>query len=288
MDRRILRGKQQRRVLTIKSSQGCSNSLSGNLSKKTSNPPAEKPENLSSQIHLASIGTVNSPYKEKFGIPRQPGLVSAAKGEIVLQGEANTIDAIRGLEQFSHLWVIFVFHATQNQGWKPLVKPPRLGGNIKIGALATRSTFRPNPIGMSVVKLEGIREIINNSGEKQVVIDISSLDLLDGTPVIDIKPYVPYSDAINNADAGFAQTAPENDIQVVFSQQAKVDLCHWEQTHTSLALFIEQVLSQDPRPAYKKSKADDKTYGMSLYALNIVWKMIDLTTIEVMSIKNKA
>jgi tRNA-Thr(GGU) m(6)t(6)A37 methyltransferase TsaA len=246
---------------------------------------SEKSEDLPSQINLTAIGKVNSPYKEKFAIPRQPGLVSAAKGEIVLQGETNNIDLVRGLEQFSHIWVVFVFHGTQDQGWKPLVKPPRLGGNKKIGALATRSTFRPNPIGMSVVKLEGIREEKNATGDKTVILDISSLDLLDGTPVIDIKPYVPYSDAINNAEAGFAQAAPENAIQVVFSEQAKLDLRICENKHTDIAAFIEQVLNQDPRPAYKKGKPDNKVYGMCLYDLNILWQVVELNTIEVLSIK---
>ena len=108
---------------------------------------------MPNSIALNYIGKVSSPYKEKFAIPRQPGLVSAAKGSITLLGDANTPELVRGLEAFSHIWVIFIFHGTQEQGWKPLVRPPRLGGNTKIGALATRSTFRPNPVGMSVVKL---------------------------------------------------------------------------------------------------------------------------------------
>jgi len=156
-----------------------------------------------------------------------------------------------------------------------------------MGALATRSTYRPNPIGMSVVKLEGIRQVTHKSGEKQIMLDISSLDLLDGTPVIDIKPYVPYSDAINNAEAGFAQSPPENDIQVEFSQQAIIDVCTWETKYPTLALFIEQVLSQDPRPAYKKGKQDDKVYGMSLYEFNILWQFTASNTIEVESIRRK-
>ena len=111
------------------------------------------------QITFNFIGRINSPYKEKFAIPRQPGLVSAAKGSITLINQANNEELVRGLEQFSHLWLLFVFHGTQQQGWKPLVRPPRLGGNKKLGVLATRSTFRPNPIGMSVVKLDKIEQI---------------------------------------------------------------------------------------------------------------------------------
>ena len=145
---------------------------------------------MPNSIALNYIGKVSSPYKEKFAIPRQPGLVSAAKGSITLLGDANTPELVRGLEAFSHIWVIFIFHGTQEQGWKPLVRPPRLGGNAKLGALATRSTFRPNPLGMSVVKLDSIDVITNKDcpkKSKNVVLNISGLDLLDGTPVIDIN-----------------------------------------------------------------------------------------------------
>ena len=112
----------------------------------------------SDNISFDIIGTIKSPYKEKFAIPRQPGLVTAAKGQLCLTGTANNIELVRGLEQFSHIWLLFVFHGTQDQGWKPLVRPPRLGGNKKLGVLATRSTFRPNPIGMSAVKLDDITQ----------------------------------------------------------------------------------------------------------------------------------
>lgn len=226
-----------------------------------------------------SIATIESPYKEKFAIPRQPNLVSAAKGKVVLLGEANNSELVRDIEQFSHLWLLFVFHGTQDQGWKPLVRPPRLGGNKKTGVLATRSTFRPNPIGMSVVKLDKV--CVKN---KQTVLHISGLDLLDGTPIVDIKPYIPYSDAIINANGGFAQQQPQASINVVFTNQAQADLSQHEQRQSELALLIEQVLAQDPRPAYKKGKDDDKVYGMCLYDLNIQWKFITLDTIEVLSI----
>jgi tRNA-Thr(GGU) m(6)t(6)A37 methyltransferase TsaA len=222
------------------------------------------PEN---QLTFNYIGRVNSPYKEKFAIPRQPGLVSAAQGSILLLDDANNEELLRGIEQFSHLWILFIFHGTQCQGWKPLVRPPRLGGNKKLGVLATRSTFRPNPIGMSVVKLEGITQ--NN---KQTVINISGLDLLDQTPVVDIKPYIPYSDSIDNAQAGFAQQQPLQALTTKFSQQAQDDMQKYQREYPELALFIEQVLAQDPRPAYKKRQGDDKIYGMKLYNLNICWQ----------------
>lgn len=227
-----------------------------------------------------TIGLVESPYQEKFAIPRQPNLVSAAKGKVVLKGKANNPELVRDIEQFSHIWLLFVFHGTQEQGWKPLVRPPRLGGNIKTGVLATRSTFRPNPIGMSVVKLDKVS--VNN---KQTILHISGLDLLNHTPIIDIKPYVPYSDNIIDAKGGVAHNQPNTTIAVKFSPKATNDLAREKHIHADLPLFIEQVLMQDPRPAYKKGKVDEKIYGMSLYNLNINWQFIGLNTIEVQSIE---
>ncbi len=231
------------------------------------------------KVEFNIIGRVNSPYKEKFAIPRQPGLVTSAKATIALSNNANNEELVRELTQFSHIWVLFIFHGTQQQGWKPLVRPPRLGGNKKIGVLATRSTFRPNPIGMSVVKLDKVT--IEN---KQVMLHISAIDLLDKTPVVDIKPYVPYSDSIPHANAGFAQTQPSNNLSVVFSPQAQTSLVKYRDTYPDLALFIEQVLMQDPRPAYKQGKDDGKTYGMKLYSLNIQWQMTGLSSVEVIDI----
>ena len=235
--------------------------------------------NMSDDIALTVIGKVYSPYKEKFAIARQPGIVSAAKGQIRLQGSANHLDLVRGLEQFSHIWVVFIFHACQHQGWKPLVRPPRLGGNQKLGVLATRSTFRPNPIGMSVVKLDCI-----SVQDKQVVLDISGLDLLDATPVVDIKPYLPYADAISDAEAGFAQAPPDKSLDVSFSDQARQDLSSVEAQHPELETLLIQILSQDPRPAYKADKIDHKIYGMHLYQLNIQWKIHGLSELHVIAI----
>jgi tRNA-Thr(GGU) m(6)t(6)A37 methyltransferase TsaA len=233
----------------------------------------------SNQITFNYIGRVNSPYKEKFAIPRQPGLVSAAKGSISLIDNANNEELLRGIEQFSHLWVLFIFHGTAQQGWKPLVRPPRLGGNKKLGVLATRSTFRPNPIGMSVVKLENIEQ-----QNKQLIINISGLDFLDQTPVIDIKPYIPYSDSIIGAQAGFAQQQPFQALSITFSKQAQQEARKYQQVYEDLPLFIEQVLAQDPRPAYKKQQEDTKIYGMILYDLNILWQAQSSIEITVLSI----
>jgi len=235
-------------------------------------------ENLN-VISLNPIGIANTPYKEKFAIPRQPGLVSSAKGTVKLLGSVNNIDSVRELEQFSHIWLLFIFHGTEDQGWKPLVRPPRLGGNKKMGVLATRSTFRPNPIGMSVVKLDKL-EIDN----QDVILHISGMDLLDQTPIVDIKPYIPYSDSLPNANAGFAQTGPEISLTVAFSEQAQLALATLNTEFPELSLLIKQVLAQDPRPAYKKNKNDDKIYGMNLYNLNIQWQMLSLEEIEVIQI----
>jgi tRNA (adenine37-N6)-methyltransferase len=244
-------------------------------------------------INFDIIGRVSSPYKEKFAIPRQPGLVTAATGKITLLNHANNLELVRGLEQFSHIWLLFVFHATKQQGWKPLVRPPRLGGNKKLGVLSTRSTFRPNPIGMSVVSLNKVM-LIN----KQVEIHVSGLDLLDQTPIVDIKPYIPYSDAIPAAQAGFAQEQPNDNLTVIFTTQTIDFLLNLSTEFPDLKCLIEQVLEQDPRPAYKQKKShrmnkdtledltliDNKVYGIRLYQFNIKWRLISASKVEVFDI----
>ena len=236
-------------------------------------------ETEQTQITFDIIGKVSSPFKEKFAIPRQPGLVNCAKGEISLLNNANNQDLVRGIGQFSHLWLLFIFHGTQQQGWKPLVRPPRLGGNKKIGVLATRSTFRPNPIGMSVVKLD---EVITSSREVKLI--ISGIDLLDQTPLVDIKPYVPYSDAITDAQAGYAQSEPEALLAVAFSNSALKSLQIIKINYPQLAELISQVLAQDPRPAYKKKCEDHNEYGIRLYDFNIKWRLISASQIEVFQV----
>ncbi|WP_299493862.1 tRNA (N6-threonylcarbamoyladenosine(37)-N6)-methyltransferase TrmO [uncultured Shewanella sp.] len=215
---------------------------------------------------IEAVAYCQTPYKQKFGIPRQPGLVNSVRGYIKLNGAYNQLDTVRGLEQFSHLWLLFCFHENLKQGWKPTVRPPRLGGNEKLGVFATRSTFRPNGIGQSVVKLHQIQ---HNSG--QVSLEISGMDLLDGTPIIDIKPYIPFSDAIENAIGGIAQEAPLL-IDVTFSKEAKKQLLKYHD-RPHLEAFITEVLAQDPRPAYKKGKMDLKQYQIALYDLDILWQM---------------
>ncbi|MGI5309286.1 tRNA (N6-threonylcarbamoyladenosine(37)-N6)-methyltransferase TrmO [Rheinheimera sp. WS51] len=212
-----------------------------------------------------AIGYISSPYKQKFAIPRQPGLIEEARGSLILQAEYSDETIVRGLDSFSHLWLVFVFHQTADKGWSPMVRPPRLGGNARKGVFATRATFRPNPIGLSVVKFEGIER-----KKDKLIIKLSGIDLLDGTPILDIKPYLPYADSLANAASGFADTAPETAMQVSFSEQATL-FCQQQQQYPDLQVFIEKVLKQDPRPSYKKLRSGEQQYGMTLYHYNIKW-----------------
>ena len=220
-------------------------------------------------INIQPIGKISTPYKEKFGIPRQPGLVKSAEGQIIFFEEFNDPNYLRGIEQFSHLWLLFRFHQTADTGHSPLVRPPRMGGNQKLGVFATRSTFRPNSIGMSVVEFGAV-----SYQNKQLCLTVKGIDLLDGTPILDIKPYVPYADSITQASGGMAQHSPEL-MAVTFSKQANGQLKKLEQHYPTLSSLIREVLSQDPRPAYHKDSCADKTYGVTLYDLNIQWQVID-------------
>lgn len=216
------------------------------------------------------IGVIRSPYKEKFAVPRQPGLVADGGGELHLLPPYNLADAVRGLEGFSHLWLLFVFHQTMEGGWRPTVRPPRLGGNTRMGVFATRSTFRPNPVGMSLVELKGIR-----CQKSQVILDLGSLDLVDGTPIIDIKPYLPFAEALPDAVAGYAQQAPEADMPVFFTSDVQQQLAGLDKKYPNIARFIQQVLAQDPRPAYRKGEDAGKSYAVALLDFNVRWRVTE-------------
>jgi tRNA-Thr(GGU) m(6)t(6)A37 methyltransferase TsaA len=220
---------------------------------------------MTNPYQLQVIGYIESPYKQKFAIPRQPGLIPEATGKLRLQAPYASETMVRGIEAFSHLWLVFVFHETADKGWSPMVRPPRLGGNTRKGVFATRATFRPNPLGLSVVKLDGV-EIHNGV----VTLLISGLDLLDGTPILDIKPYLPYSDALPEARGGFADAAPETNMTVEFSAAAE-QFCRQQTAYPHLLQLIEKVLKQDPRPPYKKQRETEQSYGMTLYNFNIKW-----------------
>jgi tRNA-Thr(GGU) m(6)t(6)A37 methyltransferase TsaA len=224
--------------------------------------------NPSISLHYRPIGFVNSPFKQKFAIPRQPNLVREARGEVILEKEFASHDSLREIETFSHIWLLFHFHATAEQGWTPTVQPPRLGGKTRVGVFATRSPFRPNAIGMSVVELLGVDE-----KEGQLVINVAGIDLLDGTPILDIKPYLPYADSIDDAAGGFAESAPGSEMAVKFSAEAEHSLNALKDDYPELRQFITAILQQDPRPAWRVKEQDEKRYGMALYDLNIKWEL---------------
>ncbi|MEM5533172.1 tRNA (N6-threonylcarbamoyladenosine(37)-N6)-methyltransferase TrmO [Pseudoalteromonas arctica] len=220
-----------------------------------------------SDYTISAIGHIQSPYKQKFAIPRQPRLVPQAKAKLIFAPDFNREEFVRGLDEFTHIWLLFRFHETADKGYSAMVRPPRLGGNERKGVFATRATFRPNAIGMSAVKLEGI-EYKNG----QLSLLLAGIDLLDGTPIIDIKPYLPYSDSMPDASAGFADTRPETQMTVEFSPQA-IEFVNSQTQYPDLHDFIANVLKQDPRPAYKKQKDGEQSYGMTLYNYNIRWQV---------------
>src|SRR5690554_49453 len=215
-------------------------------------------------LTLPIIGIMKSPYKEKFGIPRQPNLVQV-ESYIDMLEPYNDLLAFEGIEAFSHLWLLWQFHDNKNQQqtkFRAQVRPPRLGGNQKIGVFATRSMYRPSPVGLSVVQLKQVKKV-----GKAVRVYVTGSDLLDGTPILDIKPYIQYSDAVMEAQSGYAQDEPERK-QVVWTEQAAVQKQQLLQQHKISAQMLselEQVLSLDPRPAYQ----EDETGLYTMHFANI-------------------
>ncbi|TKB49764.1 tRNA (N6-threonylcarbamoyladenosine(37)-N6)-methyltransferase TrmO [Ferrimonas sediminicola] len=218
------------------------------------------------KIEIEPVALCRSPYKQKFAIPRQPRLVPAAIGRLELQGEYNNPDLYRGLEQFDTLWLIFAFHENLAQGWKPTVRPPRLGGNTRMGVFATRATFRPNGLGLSAVKLRGV-----GCDKGQHYIEVEGIDLLDGTPVYDIKPYIPYSDALPDAAGGFAQEPPPP-MAMAISPEAQDAMAYAERLCPGFRALATQVLAQDPRPGYKKEEGE-RVYGVQLHQFDLRWQV---------------
>ena len=213
---------------------------------------------------FSPIGYVESCFKQKFAIPRQPGLAPHAQAVIRLTGEFGR-GAVDGLELSSHIWVQFVFHEILDEGWSPRVRPPRLGGNKKTGVFATRSTHRPNPIGLSVVRLDRI------DCSNAVCLHISGVDLLDGTPVLDIKPYIPYADSIDSASNILAAAAPAI-LPVHFSDEARAHIELLQPgCDMNLQALIQEILGQDPRPAYQQFD-EARTYGVTLLDFELKWR----------------
>ncbi|GAB7129365.1 tRNA (N6-threonylcarbamoyladenosine(37)-N6)-methyltransferase TrmO [Silvimonas sp. JCM 19000] len=208
------------------------------------------------------IGFLQTPFADKFGIPRQPTLAPHATGVLKLLPPYDRAEAVRGLEEFSHVWLTFVFHQTAGQ-WSPTVRPPRLGGNQRIGVFACRSPFRPNPLGLSLVQLQSVQT------DAGVVLTFSGVDLVDGTPILDIKPYIPYVESQPDARSGFVSGEPAR-LQVVFSQLAEQQCHQLQQQYPQLRALIVDVLTQDPRPAYADDPA--RLYGIRLYTLDVKWR----------------
>jgi len=232
---------------------------------------------------LNTIGTIASPFKEKFGIPRQPALAKNIISEIIITPPYNRIEAFKEIEVFSHLWLSFIFHQNIRTEWKPCIRPPRLGGNKKIGVFASRSSFRPNDLGLSVVELIEVKQI-----DGEIRIKIRGADLVDGTPIVDIKPYIPYTDAIPDAKAGYASEAPRKPLEVIYSIQSLEQLKLIDASrYPNFKLIINDILSADPRPAYRtqdfNQECDPKIYGIKLYDFDIKWRVTG-DSVEVLSI----
>ena len=206
---------------------------------------------------LKIIARIRSDFPSKFGIPRQSGLVEELKAELVFEPEYRNPEALRGIEGFSHIWLIWLFSEAVRASWSPTVRPPRLGGNTRMGVFATRSPFRPNPIGLSAVRLDGIRR---DEALGQVLL-VSGADLMDGTPILDIKPYLPFADSYPQASGGFAGQKIDGPLKVEVSQPL---LAQVPKEHRQALLGV---LAQDPRPSYHTDP--QRVYGMEFAGLEV-------------------
>ncbi|MCQ2483908.1 MAG: tRNA (N6-threonylcarbamoyladenosine(37)-N6)-methyltransferase TrmO [Clostridia bacterium] len=223
---------------------------------------------------MKTIAKIKTDFPTKFGIPRQSGLVEELKGMVIFEPEYRNSEALRGLEDFSHIWLLWEFSEAVSDKWSPTVRPPKLGGNVRKGVFATRSPFRPNSIGLSSVKLESIE----HTEKYGTVLIVSGADLMDGTPIVDIKPYVPYSDCHTEAVGGFAKDGSEKLI-VVFPEELRKNV-----PAEKLGALIK-VLELDPRPAYQNDP--DRIYGFGFAGMEIRFKVFDsvLTVTEVSKYK---
>lgn len=209
---------------------------------------------------IEPVAHIRTPFLEKFGIPRQSGLVDEVEGIIVFEPKYRNPDALRGIEAFSHLWLVWGFSEARTGGFVPVVRPPRLGGNEKRGVFATRSPYRPNGLGLSVVRL---LEVMGDE-ERGIMLRVGGVDLLDGTPIYDIKPYLPYADAIPDALGGFASDPDAGVLDVTCPPELE------ERLGEDLAA-VRGVLARDPRPAFHHD--DERTYGMSYGRWNVRFKV---------------
>ncbi len=219
--------------------------------------------NISCDLSLECIARIHTEFSEKFGVPRQSGIVDELKATIIFESKYRNPDALRGLEGFSHIWLIWGFHHNKRNVWAPMVKPPRLGGNMRMGVFATRSPNRPNALGLSSVKLDGIE----NHPEYGMIIHVSGIDLVDQTPIYDIKPYLAYTDSHPDALAGYIDTIEENKLNVEFSEELL------EQIPKKYHKALMGILSEDPRPSYHSDP--ERIYGFYFAGYNIRFKIRD-------------
>lgn len=222
-------------------------------------------------VSIRVIARMKSDFPTKFGIPRQSGLVEELHSTIIFEPEFRNPDALRGIEEFSHIWLIWQFSEAVRQEWSPTVRPPRLGGNVRMGVFATRSPFRPNNLGLSGVKLLGVEQ----TKEYGTVLHVAGADLMDGTPIFDIKPYIPYGDSHPEATGGFTDQAKDFILNVQFPQHL-LELIPQEKQAAAIG-----VLSHDPRPSYQKQA--DRVYGLNFAGFDIRFQVSDdtLTVLEV-------
>ncbi len=223
------------------------------------------------RVSIQVIARMKSDFPSKFGIPRQSGLVEELRSTVIFEPEFRTDDALRGIEDFSHLWLIWQFSEAVREDWSPTVRPPRLGGNTRLGVFATRSPFRPNYLGLSSVRLLGVEK----TDEFGTVLHVGGADLMDGTPIFDIKPYIPYGDCRTDATGGFTDTAGEFLLQVNFPDHL---LQRLPEDRRAAAIGV---LSHDPRPSYQRKP--DRVYGIQFAGCDIRFRVQEdmLTVVEV-------
>jgi tRNA-Thr(GGU) m(6)t(6)A37 methyltransferase TsaA len=243
---------------------------------EASNTMTSKGKPALPSFDFKAIGVARTPFTQRFGIPRQPGLVPEAKGILKMDPNPDFKHALKTLNEFTHLWVIWVFHDHGGKKWKPTIRPPRLGGKAKVGVLSSRSPHRPNPIGLSVVKIERIDLDAKGGAE----IHVQGVDLMDGTPILDIKPYLPYADSVPDAGSGWAHEEIKK-TPVHFEPLALKKIAAIEAAgSTQLKDLIEQLITIDPRPGFQKTDlppdadhAQGTDFGLLVKEYDVKWKI---------------